>query len=94
MAALVNGCYELFPIPDPSLGPRKIDMASTYDTDRYPHVREQAEATGVPQSRFVKTTSNEHRFAIATRQIKTRTGSPCQRTQPYTAAGGATCTAG
>jgi len=35
MAALVNGCYELVPIPDPSLGPRKLDVASTYNTDRY-----------------------------------------------------------
>jgi ATP-dependent phosphofructokinase / diphosphate-dependent phosphofructokinase len=35
MAALVNGCYELVPIPDPSLGPRKLDVASTYSTDRY-----------------------------------------------------------
>jgi ATP-dependent phosphofructokinase / diphosphate-dependent phosphofructokinase len=35
MAALVSGCYELVPIPDPSLGPRKLDVASTYNTDRY-----------------------------------------------------------
>ena len=35
MAALVNGRYELVAIPDPSIGPRKLDVASTYDTDRY-----------------------------------------------------------
>jgi len=35
MAALVNGRYELVPIPDPGIGPRKLDVASTYDTDRY-----------------------------------------------------------
>ena len=35
MASLVNGCAKLVPIPDPSLGPRKLDMASTYNTDRY-----------------------------------------------------------
>jgi 6-phosphofructokinase 1 len=35
MSALVNGRYELVPIPDPSLGPRKLDVANTYNTDRY-----------------------------------------------------------
>jgi 6-phosphofructokinase 1 len=35
MSAIVNGCYELVPIPDPRLGPRKIDVASMYNTDRY-----------------------------------------------------------
>jgi 6-phosphofructokinase 1 len=35
MSALVNGCYELVPIPDPKLGPRKLDVATTYSTDRY-----------------------------------------------------------
>jgi ATP-dependent phosphofructokinase / diphosphate-dependent phosphofructokinase len=35
MAALVGGRYDLVPIPDPNLGPRKLDVASTYSTDRY-----------------------------------------------------------
>jgi ATP-dependent phosphofructokinase / diphosphate-dependent phosphofructokinase len=35
MSALVQGCYELVPIPDPKLGPRKLDVATTYNTDRY-----------------------------------------------------------
>jgi ATP-dependent phosphofructokinase / diphosphate-dependent phosphofructokinase len=35
MSAVVNGCYELVPIPDPKLGPRKVDVASMYNTDRY-----------------------------------------------------------
>jgi 6-phosphofructokinase len=35
MSALVDGRYELVPIPDPSLGPRKLDVANTYNTDRY-----------------------------------------------------------
>jgi ATP-dependent phosphofructokinase / diphosphate-dependent phosphofructokinase len=35
MAALVNGRYDLVPIPDPKFGPRKLDVASTYDTERY-----------------------------------------------------------
>jgi ATP-dependent phosphofructokinase / diphosphate-dependent phosphofructokinase len=35
MTALVNGCYDLVPIPDPSLGPRKVDVATMYNTDRY-----------------------------------------------------------
>lgn len=35
MASLVNGCYTLSPIPDPALGPRKVDVATMYNTDRY-----------------------------------------------------------
>ena len=35
MAALVEGRYDLVPIPDPKLGPRKLDVASTYNTERY-----------------------------------------------------------
>ncbi|HLJ44597.1 MAG TPA: 6-phosphofructokinase [Bryobacteraceae bacterium] len=35
MAALVNGCYTMMPIPDPKLGPRKVDIASMYNTERY-----------------------------------------------------------
>jgi 6-phosphofructokinase 1 len=35
MSALVGGCYELVPIPDPKLGPRKLDVATTYNTERY-----------------------------------------------------------
>jgi len=35
MSALVDGCYDLMPIPDPKLGPRKLDVASTYNTERY-----------------------------------------------------------
>jgi 6-phosphofructokinase len=35
MAALVRGCYELVPIPDPKLGPRHVDVASAYSTERY-----------------------------------------------------------
>src|SRR4029453_2523702 len=35
MSALVNGRYELGPIPDPVLGPRKVDVATMYNTERY-----------------------------------------------------------
>ncbi len=35
MSALVNGCYQLVPIPDPKLGPRKVDIPSMYNTERY-----------------------------------------------------------
>ncbi len=35
MSAVVNGCYDLVPIPDPKLGPRKIDVATMYNTERY-----------------------------------------------------------
>jgi 6-phosphofructokinase 1 len=35
MSALVDGKYDLVPIPDPKLGPRKVDVPSMYNTDRY-----------------------------------------------------------
>ena len=35
MSALVNGVYELVPLPDPKLGPRKVDVATMYNTKRY-----------------------------------------------------------
>ncbi len=35
MAALVGGCYTMVPIPDPKLGPRQVDVATMYNTDRY-----------------------------------------------------------
>ncbi len=35
MAALVDGRYDLVPIPDPKRGPRKVDVATSYNTERY-----------------------------------------------------------
>ena len=35
MSALVEGRYSLAPIPDPVLGPRKVDIATMYNTERY-----------------------------------------------------------
>lgn len=35
MASLVEGRYALSPIPDPGLGPRKVDIETMYNTDRY-----------------------------------------------------------
>jgi len=35
MSALVEGCYDLVPLPDPKLGPRMVDVASMYNTERY-----------------------------------------------------------
>ena len=35
MSALVKGCYELVAIPDHNLGPRKLDIATMYNTERY-----------------------------------------------------------
>jgi len=35
MTAVVNGCFSLAPIPDPGLGPRKVDIETMYNTDRY-----------------------------------------------------------
>jgi 6-phosphofructokinase 1 len=34
MSALVSGRYDLVPIPDPKLGPRKVDLPSMYNTER------------------------------------------------------------
>ncbi len=35
MTAIVNGCYTMSEIPDPKLGPRKVDLESMYNTERY-----------------------------------------------------------
>lgn len=35
MTAIVHGCYTMSPIPDPKLGPRKVDLEKMYNTDRY-----------------------------------------------------------
>jgi ATP-dependent phosphofructokinase / diphosphate-dependent phosphofructokinase len=35
MTAIADGRYTLAPIPDPKLGPRKVDIASMYNTERY-----------------------------------------------------------
>jgi ATP-dependent phosphofructokinase / diphosphate-dependent phosphofructokinase len=35
MAAIQNGCYTMAPIPDPKLGPRRVDVKSMYNTERY-----------------------------------------------------------
>jgi 6-phosphofructokinase 1 len=35
MTAINQGCYAAVPIPDPKLGPRKIDIPTMYSTDQY-----------------------------------------------------------
>jgi len=35
MTAVSSGCYAMVPIPDPKLGPRKVDIATMYNTERY-----------------------------------------------------------
>jgi len=35
MAALVNGCYTMAPMPDPALGPRHVEVDTMYNTERY-----------------------------------------------------------
>jgi ATP-dependent phosphofructokinase / diphosphate-dependent phosphofructokinase len=46
MSALVDGKYSMAPIPDPGLGPRHVDVATMYNTDRYrPNY---ANKTGLP----------------------------------------------
>ena len=34
MTAMSSGCYAMVPIPDPKLGPRKVDVATMYNTQR------------------------------------------------------------
>jgi ATP-dependent phosphofructokinase / diphosphate-dependent phosphofructokinase len=34
MSAIVDGKYEMAPIPDPKLGPRRVDVATMYNVDR------------------------------------------------------------
>lgn len=35
MMAISQGCYAAVPIPDPERGPRKVDIATMYNTNRY-----------------------------------------------------------
>lgn len=35
MTSICNGCFVLAPIPDPALGPRHVDLATMYNTERY-----------------------------------------------------------
>jgi 6-phosphofructokinase 1 len=35
MTAIVSGCFSLVPIPDPKLGPRRVDVATMYNTERF-----------------------------------------------------------
>lgn len=46
MMAIAHGCYAAVPIPDPELGPRKVDVPTMYNTDRYRPVY--SEKLGLP----------------------------------------------
>jgi ATP-dependent phosphofructokinase / diphosphate-dependent phosphofructokinase len=35
MAAIQNGTYSLAEIPDPKLGPRRVDIETMYNKERY-----------------------------------------------------------
>src|SRR5271165_2951768 len=35
MTAISSGCYTMAPIPDPKLGPRRVEIATMYNTERY-----------------------------------------------------------
>ena len=35
MSAISHGCYDMVPIPDPKLGPRKVDVESMYNVERF-----------------------------------------------------------
>jgi 6-phosphofructokinase len=35
MTGINHGCFAMVPIPDPKLGPRKVEVATMYNTERY-----------------------------------------------------------
>ena len=35
MMAIYHGCYAAVAIPDPKLGPRKVDVETMYNVERY-----------------------------------------------------------
>ena len=35
MTAISEGYYAMVPIPDPKLGPRKVEIGTMYNTERY-----------------------------------------------------------
>jgi 6-phosphofructokinase 1 len=35
MTGISSGCYAMVPIPDPKLGPRKVEIATMYNAERY-----------------------------------------------------------
>jgi 6-phosphofructokinase 1 len=35
MTAISSGCYAMAPIPDPKLGPRKVEVATMYNSERF-----------------------------------------------------------
>ena len=35
MTGISHGCFAMVPIPDPKLGPRKVEVATMYNTERY-----------------------------------------------------------
>ena len=35
MAAIQEGHFQMVPIPDPALGPRKVEVETMYNTERY-----------------------------------------------------------
>ncbi len=35
MTAINQGCFAVVPVPDPKLGPRKVDIKTMYNTERY-----------------------------------------------------------
>jgi hypothetical protein len=35
MASITEGKYAMVPIPDPKLGPRRVDVESMFNVDRY-----------------------------------------------------------
>ena len=53
MSALVNGCYDLVPIPDPKLGPRSSTSPPPTTPSATSDLRQQARAAGVSQSGVV-----------------------------------------
>jgi hypothetical protein len=60
MTAISNGCYALVPIPDPKLGPRHVEVATMYNTERYrPVLRPQAGPADLPDYGYVRVVSDD-----------------------------------
>jgi len=48
MTAIVKGCFKLSDIPDPKLGPRKVDIAEAYCTSAIGPIHRQARPAHLP----------------------------------------------
>ena len=51
MTAISNGCFTMVGIPDPKLGPRQVEVATMYNTERYrPTLRPKSRPADLPHA--------------------------------------------